>query len=285
MLELTGLGTILRGLSILYWLFALACLVAAFKLPNTGRAKGISVVIVVALFGYLPISDFIAFKARQSYSREAWAYFKNKCATEASEKIYKTFNGVKSVVVVKPLPPATADDVRDQYWYGDPYSDATPSDRRHLSSTSVLLRDKPVFGEFSKGFEYVEIVRDQAGKKTIEKLSPNPSQPRENVIEHVESVSSRFALSWEDISKPEDRKYWVAGSRLKIIDQMDGSTVAERIGYMIESGFGSGGRARMSWLAGRGPRTSCPSLRDGLYDDRPFVLRALRPDEGGLNGK
>ena len=134
MLELTGLGTILRGLSILYWLFALGCLVVAFKLPNSGRAKGISVAIVVALFGYLPVSNFIAFKAREAYQREAWAYFKNKCATEAGEKIYKTYSGVKSVVVVKPLPPATADDVRDQFWYRDPYSDATPFNQRYLVS-------------------------------------------------------------------------------------------------------------------------------------------------------
>ena len=186
--------------------------------------------------------------------------------------------------MVKPLPPATADDVRDQFWYGDPYSDATPSDRRHLSSTSVLMRDRPVFGEYSKGLEYVEIVRSESGKVVIERYSLDSNGPGSNIIERVELARSRFALSWEDISKPEDRKYWVAGSRLKIIDQTDGSVVAERIGYMIESGFGSGG-ARMSWLAGRGPRTSCPSLRDGLFDDRPFVLRALRPEKESVNGK
>ena len=132
MLELTGLGTILRGLSVLYWLFALGCLVVAFKLPNSGRAKGISVAIVVALFGYLPVSNFIAFKAREAYQREAWAYFRNKCATEAGEKIYKTFSGVKSVVAVKPLPPATDADLYDQYWYGDPYSNTSTFDREHL---------------------------------------------------------------------------------------------------------------------------------------------------------
>jgi hypothetical protein len=196
---------------------------------------------------------------------------------------------VKSVVVLKPLPPATEKDLYDQYWYGDPYTNATPWSERGESAASKLLGVRKFLGTlpFSPkgdqvGLDFVEY-SDEAGRNAyILTLSKGAARPTKSQIDRV---TSRFGVSWEDISTPEDRKYWVAGSRMRVIDLTDQSIVAERIGYLIEPSFGSGGGGRRPWLAARGPRTTCPPLENGDFEDRWFILRVLTPEQGREHGQ
>ena len=106
----------------------------------TSASRFCRAVLAVAVFSLLAAcaSSTTASGPDEAYVKEAWAYFKKKCETEAGEKIYKTFSGVKSVLVVKPLPPATEKDLYDQFWYGDPYSNATPWDKRGVSAALKL---------------------------------------------------------------------------------------------------------------------------------------------------
>lgn len=149
MLELTGVASLLRGASILYWLVALLALFLAIKLPKTKWKKTASAAVVLGLFGYLPITQYVEARQRQAFAREAWAYFKKKCETESGEKIYKTFSGVKSVLVVKPLPPAT---LRQEY-RNDPQL-ATGSG---FSGTFVRNR---LTGELTLSFRSTEFIDD-----------------------------------------------------------------------------------------------------------------------------
>lgn len=278
MLELTGIASLLRGVSVLYWLLAAAALTLIAWKVKRWPYKVVGLAVVLILFGYSPFTAWQDQQKREAYRREAWAYFKKKCDTEAGEKIYKTVAGVRSVLIVKPLPPATENDLFDQFWYGDPYSNATPWNQRDLSKADTLLRDLDILGAKSVGLDYVEIQRSKAGEDTIEKLSPDPVNKSANQTVAVLKSGSRFALSWEDISKPDDRKYWIAGSRLSIVDLTDNSVVAERIGYLIEPGFGSTSGQRRPWLTARGvgPNSnSCP-LTDTL-SDRLFILKVLKP--------
>lgn len=214
-------------------------------------------------------------KPDEAFVKEAWAYFKNKCDTEAGEKIYKTFTGVKSVLVVKPLPPATEKDLYDQFWMGDPYSNATPWDKRAELAASILADPAGITsdGKTDRGFDFVEYPVIKGSTKFVKVFYPSNS--RKSAIEPVSATTSRFGISWDDISTPEDRKYWVAGSRLRILNLTDSSIVAERIGFMIEPGFGSIAGQRRPWLTGRGARSTCPTITDGHYEDRWFVLKAL----------
>ena len=284
-LELTGMGSVLRGLGVLYWLVALACLFAAFKLPCTGVAKGAAAAIVIALFGYLPVTGYIESQKRQAYQREAWAYFRNKCATEAGEKIYKTFSGVKSVLVVKPLPAATPEDLHDQYWYGDPYSSSSYGDRAKYATSALAFYDSPASkGGREKGLNFIESSLQSAGteRKYVKHFYLDKS--REMQSESIDVPTSRFGVSWNDTSTPHDRKYWVAGSRLKVIDLATQEVVAERQGFYIEAGFGSHGGARTPWLTSKGPNTTCPTHNDS-YSDRWFVLRVLNPQKASEDDK
>ncbi|MEX2164956.1 MAG: hypothetical protein WD823_12025 [Sulfuricaulis sp.] len=236
------------------------------------RAHVIRTTLAVAVFGLLPACAATTPSDRpdDAYVKEAWAYFKKKCDTEAGEKIYKTFTGVKSVLVVKPLPPATEKDLYDQFWYGDPYSDATPWDKRGEHAAMTLTMDSRRPTGRQRGLDFVEIKNDSGPGYT--KINRPVANDKLAVKEHIDRPISRFGVAWEDISTPQDRKYWVAGSRLRVIDLSSSSVVAERIGYLIEAGFGSTKGQRRPWLTSRGigPNGhSCP--RAGDYTDNWFI--------------
>jgi hypothetical protein len=284
MLELTGVASIFRGAAFLYWLLAIGLLVLVAWKVKRWTYKAIGIAAVVGLFGYLPVQSWMEMQKREAYAREAWAYYKKLCTEKSGEKIYKTFSGVKSVLVVKPLPPATAANLGDQFWLGDPYSDATPGERASLAALMLASATSPIsFGKEGRGFDFVE------SPTTDTKILVRYSYWLESDGRHGKEISpidrsvSRFGISWEDASTPEDRKYWVARSHLRVLDLTDNSVVAERIGFLIEPGFGSTGGQRLPWLTGRGPSTTCPEAHG--YSDRWFVLKVLKPAEDKQNGK
>ena len=277
MLELTGIASVLRGISFLYWLLAVGAMALVLWKIKRWWGKAIGALIVTAAFGYLPAQELIEVNKRETYAREAWAYFKKKCETDSGEKIYKTYTGVKSVLVVKPLPPATEKDLYDQFWYGDPYSDATPWEKRGEQAAIQIAsswRHRSGTGT-QKGLDFVEI-KDESGNGFV-KINHPVANDKRAVKEHIERPVSRFGVAWEDISKPEDRKYWVAASRLRVIDLEDDSIVAERIGYLIEAGFGSTVGQRRPWLTARGigPNgRSCPYAGDAT--DQWFITDVFK---------
>lgn len=287
MLELTGFGSVLRGIGVLYWLLTIGAIALALYKNKTPRTRTIWVTVVVLVFGFLPAKQMVEQYQKNAFTKEAWAYFKNKCDTEAGEKIYKTFTGLKSVLVVKPLPPATEKDLYDQFWMGDPYSAPAHSQRGRLEAAILASQDAPsAFDQLGRGFDFVEssVTSDKAGEKKFVKYS-YPLAKRGNVQQPIDQPISRFGILWNDISNHEDRKYWVAGSRLQVIDLADNSIVAERIGYLIEPGFGSIEGQRRPWGISRGPNTTCPSIKNGTFEDRWFILKVLNPIEGGRDGK
>lgn len=281
MFELTGIASLLRGIGFLYWMLAVGLLVLALWKGVGWKGKTLWALPVIAIFCYLPTTAYLEQQKREAYAKDAWAYFKNLCDTKSGEKIYKTFTGVKSVLVLKPLPPASGKDLYDQYWYGDPYSNATPSEERGTYQAGILLREslrQSVPPKKQIGFQFVELTLQLAPSVKYQRivLSKAADGRVASKLDDIPQPQSRFGISWEDISKPEDRKYWVAGSRLRVIDLVDNSVIAERIGYFIEAGFGSGGQRR-PWLAGRGPRTTCPPVHGGDYEDQWFITSVLSP--------
>jgi hypothetical protein len=285
MLELTGIASVLRGISVMYWLFAVGALALALWMAKPVWGKALGALIVIGAFGYLPLQELIEANKREAYAREAWAYFKKKCETESGEKIYKTFTGVKSVLVVKPLPPASEKDLYDQFWYGDPYSASATSLRTDNAAGKLVYPKAPVaINKIGNGFSYVESVRESKNNEEQKYVKYfYDAAIRDYKTEPIAKPVSRFALTWEDISTPEDRHYWIAGSRLRVVDLQDSSTVAERIGFYIEAGFGSTAGQRRPWLASKGVSTTCPHSHD--WSDRWFVLRVLQPNEENQDGK
>jgi len=214
----------------------------------------------------------------EAYVKAAWAYFKHKCDTEAGEKIYKTYTGVKSVLVVKPLPPATDKDNYDQFWYGDPYSGSTASERAFYAASRLTLSWRHRSGTGSqRGLDFVEMKNESgSGYTRIYRPASNDSL---SIREQVQQPTSKYGVAWEDISTPGDRKYWVAGSRFRVFDLTDNTIVAERIGYLIEAGFGSMSGGRRPWLTSRGigPNgRSCPDAHDAT--DQWFITNVFKQE-------
>jgi len=268
MLELSGMGSVLRGIGILYWLLAIGTVGLAIWKGRNWQRKALWAAIAIAVFGFLPAKAMIEHAKREAYAREAWAYFKKLCEEKSGEKIYKTFTGVKSVLVVKPLPPATDKDHYDQFWYGDPYSASATSERAEAAARRLTLYSRRPNGR-QRGLDFVE-VKDESGNGYMRITRP-VSNDKLAAKERIQAPVSRFAVAWDDISTPEDRKYWVAGSRLRVMDLADNSIGAERVGYFIEAGFGSTGGGRRPWLTSRGPNTTCPPLLGGDYSDNWFI--------------
>ena len=278
MVELTVLGSVLRAIGVLYWLLAFGVLALVLWKVKGRSAKIFGALAVVALFGWLPAKQAYEAQKRQNYSREAWAYFKKLCDEKAGEKIYKTYTDVKSVLIVKPLPPAKESDLFDQFWYGDPYSNATPWDKRWMSTASILTVNSRRPDRLQQGFEFVEVRVEHLGTTQYKRISRPSSPTMDSKVEDIDKPVSRFGISWDDISSPADRAFWVAGSRLRIVDLADNSTVAERVGFFIEAGFGSKAGGRRPWLTSRGPRTTCPPLVGGDYSDQWFLTTVFKQD-------
>jgi hypothetical protein len=279
MLELTGLGSVLRGIGLLYWLLAFGAIGFAIWKGETWKSKALWAGIWIVLFGLWPTKVAIEHAQRQAYAREAWAYFKKKCATEAGEKIYKTFTGVKSVLVIKPLPPATEKDLYDQHWYGDPYSDANTYKRAESAARHLVMTWRHSSGTgIQRGLEFVEI-KDETGDGYIRIHRPL-SNDKGTAREFIKQPASKFGVAWEDLSTPEDRKYWVAASRFRVVDLKDNSVIADRIGYLIEAGFGSTAGQRRPWQTARGigPNgMSCPNAHEAT--DQWFITKVFKQVE------
>jgi len=57
-----------------------------------------------------------------------------------------------------------------------------------------------------------------------------------------------YGLTFDDISTSEDRKNWIAGSSLRVIDISTGAVMAERIGFMFDHRQGDRSVGRSPWL-------------------------------------
>lgn len=286
MLELTGFGSVLRGIGILYWVLAIGAVGLAIWKGKTWQRKTLWAGVAVVAFGFLPAKVMIEKAQKDAYAREAWAYFKKKCDEKAGEKIYKTYSGVKSVLVVKPLPPATEKDLYDQFWYGDPYSsDIALLDRGERLAGTLIGRVQFLKNSHAEqGFEFLEQQVANGTEQMFQRVAPIEGPPFTSKLA-ITKPESRFGISWEDISTPEDRKYWIAASRLRVFDLTDSTIIAERTGYFIEAGFGSKAGQRRPWQSSRGPSTTCPPINNRTFEDRWFVLRVLKPAEGDRYGK
>ena len=238
-------------------------------------------IVLLALVGACASGD----QKSGAYAQEAWAYFKKMCDEKSGEKIYQSLRGVKNVVVTKPLPPATEKDLFDQYWFGDPYSASATSQRSVHAAGKLVYPNAPIAeNKLGAGLEFVELELGEGAsdQRRLLRISYDPGSRDYRAVAATKPVS-RFALQWQDISTSGDRKYWVAASRLSVIDLSNNTLVAERIGYFIEAGFGSTAGQRRPWLASKGPKTTCPYAHD--WADRWFVLKVLGPGEEAADGK
>lgn len=236
---------------------------------------------------------------------KAEAMFRERCKT-AGERIYRTVENVEGIFLMKVRPSEL--NYEDQFAMTDPYGDdlggegyiksflrgeyqTTHSGSPHLGSPPRL------------GYGYVELVDSKDGKRY--RYTGRIDEPwtydnsysktyKRFVLDKVvaREGGARYAVTYEDISTYEDRKYWIAGSSLKVIDLQNNEVIAERIGYMMDRGQGDKSGGRSPWLIAA--NNACPSFqRNSLlalgagqgaaaqsYQTLDFVEKIARPTRG-----
>lgn len=219
---------------------------------------------------------------RKAYVQAAYAHFKQRCES-AHITYYKQVPPQDGVFIMKPGTKATSEQLKDQFWMGDPYD---LPDTPENEASGLLYRQKSLPKESSDalqrgGFDFVEAPHpDQPGKYL--RFTLKPDSDRKDYKGHVrhqpgsaivDTRLSHYGYTWDDISTPEDRKYWVAGGRLRVVDLDSGEVVAERIGYVIERYFGATSSTfnQTPWLSARGCEISNPAFGGR----REFISTAL----------
>lgn len=241
---------------------------------------------------FIPLHEEKVLKdEKRVYRQAAYDYFHKKCAEDSGRFVYKpVLEPQDSVYMMKPRKNPTPEELHDQFWMGDPYT-GTLTESGMLN---VLLKG---YGDRKNnpkylGFTFVESSNFENNKqlwryslrptgKMIQENRPAADLRPEMELnrEPIDIIHSRYGYTWDDLSTQEDRQYWVAKSRLQIVDLITQEIIAERIGYVIEEGFGSTANFRNPpWIATGGGDTRwktnyCPPRND--FTDQRWIFSVL----------
>lgn len=294
MLELTGWGDILRGIVILYWLIGIFLFYRSVKKSSTRLGKIGGGISVAFLFGFFPLKSCVdeALYVRDHKARlaKAEAIFNERCKT-AGERIYRTVEGVEGIMLLK-LRPTNYSPYKQNAV--DPYGEDFDWEEPDAYVGTFLQ------GRDEKSFLVERVLAEKPGYRYAEAIDPKDGKRyrytaymgvRPKLVGKTNSASfllkrepapgsaPRYGVTYDDITTPEERAQWIAGSSLKVIDTETSEVIAERIGYMIDKGLGNEGGARQPWTyAQRRPGWSCPQ-NTGMGQTRNFVERSLKIKE------
>jgi hypothetical protein len=196
---------------------------------------------------------------------------------------------------------------RHQYRMDDPYGKDFGGDAYIMSF--LWDRDEKGLLDHRKagGYRYVDAIDPKDGKryrytggtKVVGKADINAKgvqmalkrNPKHDlniyrfVLDRVPAPdpAPRYGVTYDDISTREERDYWIAGSSLRVIDLATNEVMAERIGYMMDSGQGNDSGGRAPWLFAAdnacprfGPKNSgVPASFDQTRQTRNFVEKVL----------
>ncbi len=302
-LDLTPFGPLLSALGLLYW--GLAAAVAAFALwyPKRWLLKVSFAALVLAAFAYPAVRHAHMRQGQRDESKAkldaAMALFAERCK-KAGEKITHTVENVDGVVWMRWREKRTS--LSDQFRLDDPYGrDCSDEDciARLLRVTEGAALNPEEARRHKIGYQFVETRDPQDGllyrytaridqgwnPEAIERHKretggPPPLYSYRFKIDRqrVDSLGSRYGITWDDVSTREDRDHWIAGGMLRLIELQTSEVIAFRTGYIIDTGQGdtTGFRDPWGWAWSYGPR--CPPVFERSWN---FVTKVLQPTRQG----
>jgi hypothetical protein len=281
---LTG-ADVLNLISWVYWGAGALALLLALVLPKTPKRKVICASVVVGLFSILPLYARLGLHERNkqiAQEREklnvAMARFEERCKT-AGEKIYKTLDDVEGVLLTNVRPDTEPSDRSDPNWpdaalpdegRGDWYVRSFLFWEHHQDKRNMrgFLNETP--SNFP-GYRFVDVGSESVGYRRIRL---DRSEPAKLVAEPLKSKPARFAVSFENFVDPDDRKLWIAGTKVTITDTAAKEVLAEKTWYSVEPGQGSTAGFRSPW----GFAQTCPfHVGWSGGSTRYFVDQVLKP--------
>jgi len=301
-IDLTPFGGLVRGIGFLYWAVALGAAGLALWLPKRWIVKVPLAALVLAGLIY-PIATRVnerkqAQSVAQTKLDQAMALFAERCKS-AGEKITRTVENVEGVVWMKWRGNELNRD--DQFKLDDPYGQDCWGEGCLIDLVRVTrgLQLNPEGAKQHRGiYGFVETIDPKDGRwyRYVGAMKLTPAWTKEGVEkgiretgrgpspssylvsferEPIDKPSSRYGITWDDISTREDREQWIAGGSLKIVDFQTNEVIAERVGYMIDRGQGSKAGGASPW--GFASDTACPAKVDdaGKRTQIGFAARFL----------
>ncbi|WP_143694898.1 hypothetical protein [Variovorax sp. JS1663] len=298
MLEL-GIGAdILRGVGWIVRLLFLAAIAYALWNGKNWKRRLLNVALVVLVFStplWPGIGDRIRYERKY---KAAKALFDERCKT-AGERINKTVESVDGIVWERWRPKEL--NYGDQFARTDPYgrdcggedcikamlrvtsgSDLNVDEaKRQADGYSFVETIDPTWGI---SYRYTGVVAStnrrtgtQTGLKDAEKEADTGVFRFAVERESIQKFTARYSVTWRDVSTEEDRKHWIAGGSIRIVDLQTNELVAERIGYLMDPGQGGTGGQRSPWTWARSSTKGCPSIAEHNF---VFIRKVLQPSKG-----
>ncbi len=256
----------------------------------------ILVVVLVGCSGQVRRAPTDEEKARQA---EVQRLFSVGCK-RSGEFIHRTVSNVEGILLLKMRPTKYSpydQNAVDPYGYDFDwgYQDKPPP----YIGTFLIGKDKnghhrETGPTIEPGYRYVDAVDPVDGKRYrytggLKDVTHTESiliggdgktkfVTRDFVVERepAPGPAPRYGVTYNDITTPEERSYWIAGSSLQVIDLQTNEVIAERIGYMVDFAQGATPGGRQPWtFARKNKGWSCPALNIQSYGARRFVEKVL----------
>jgi hypothetical protein len=301
-LDITPFGPLLSWLGFSYWLLALALAAFAVWVARRWWIKVPAALAIFAAFVYPVVThkqeQTQQYDAAKAKLDAAMAHFEMRCKS-AGEKITRTVENVEGVVWIRWRDKDFS--FNDQFKLDDPLGKDCGAEEciaQLLRVTVGQALDPERASRYRVGYSFVEsriqgegaLMRyarvitsvRQRTKDEIEQYKKNTNgiDPGPDIYDvsldsrPISVLTARYGITWDDVSTRADREHWVAGSSLKVIDLQSNEVIAERIGFLVDTGQGStaGFRTPWGWAKTYAPR--CPRTNESTRD---FALKVLQP--------
>lgn len=308
------LNFITNAITIGYWVLVAAVMLGVFfafngKIPIWERI--LSALAIGGLLMSWPISNQIKHnkqkKERKAVYDAADARFQMRCKS-AGVKIYRTVDNVEGVLLMKLRPKWDPYDQNMIDPYGNDFGSNDGNPKGYIGSFLWGRDERGSTVEDPKkapypGYRYVDVIETdgkryrytgymkEVGKKMPEYVARERLKDptfSDGIFEFslkrtlAKGPAPRYGVTYDDITTPEERKMWIAGSSLKIIDLKTNEVIAERIGYMVDRSIGATGSGRSPWQ--HAARWACPKFPgtehpEQMEQTRNFTEQVLKIKE------
>ena len=204
----------------------------------------------------------------------AKARFDQLCQN-AGEKIYRTADNVDGILLLK----VRGDDEKYQDSFYNPLKDQMWED---AAINSEAWRAGYINSFFSKamrswhnspGYKYVDVLQKDG---SIIRYSGDWGIKYEDFNQEISPKQpARYAVTYENDISWENRKHWIAGTTIKVIDTKTNELMAEKTMYVFvpELGYSKFEQNPNPW--GRGVR--CPKEAPAQQETSAFIAKVLFP--------
>jgi hypothetical protein len=293
MISMTWIAEFIRGAVWIYLAVWSGATIAAWMVPKTLARRAVAMLLVTVAFGVLP--SYLALSVKQEKAEQrpiveqrkaqyeaAMARFEERCKT-AGERVYRTVEDVEGVLLLKVRPETKPGDKSDPNW---PDAALPNEGRADWYIRKFLLWEQRDAGDSSRGY-LNEMPSPMPGYRFAEVAQVDGSflryrvqKPGDAELTHekVSAPRARYAVSFANVVDAEDRKLWVAGTKVTVTDMATSEVLAEKTWYAVEPGQGSTASARSPWLRSQ----ICPATI-GWVERAPtrfFVDQILKPKKG-----